>query len=196
MADHTDNALRASIKALNDVVLPALDPADPLAMEQLRLVASFLEFLRGPLPYLHGRNRFELSAYLELGRRLLPEARLCSAEVVASLESGIAAGAALLMRADASIDAMQSATAELSAAISALVRVVASADDAVRHRVEQAVVSASKPLLDMERSWALPQGFELDAASLPPLASALEVVQQSPSEVAPTDQPPREGSST
>lgn len=79
MADYTDNALLASIKALNEVVLPALDPSDPLATEQLRLVAGFLKFLGARLPYVHDRNRFELEHYLALAGRLAADARLASA---------------------------------------------------------------------------------------------------------------------
>ena len=41
MADVTDNGLRAAVKALTDVVAPSIDPTDPLAKEQLRLVVDF-----------------------------------------------------------------------------------------------------------------------------------------------------------
>ena len=89
MADYTDNALLASIKALNEVVLPAVDPSDPLAGEQLRLVAGFLKFLGARLPYVHDRNRFELEHYLALGVRLAADARLASAQVSQRLDQAI-----------------------------------------------------------------------------------------------------------
>ena len=44
MADHEENAIRAAIKALSQVVAPAVDPSNPLAVEQLRLVVQFLDF--------------------------------------------------------------------------------------------------------------------------------------------------------
>lgn len=44
MAEHADRALDAAVKALSQVVAPAVDPEDPLAVEQLRLVISWLPF--------------------------------------------------------------------------------------------------------------------------------------------------------
>src|SRR3954452_4273924 len=52
-----DNALGAAIRALEEVVAPAIDPADPLAAEQLVLVIDSLRFLRERLDHLHDRAR-------------------------------------------------------------------------------------------------------------------------------------------
>ena len=173
MADYTDNALRASIKALNEVVLPSVDPTDPLAGEQLRLVAGFLKFLRARLSYMHDRNRFELEHYLALGERLAADARLASTQVSRRLDKAIEDGQALLRSDRASVDEMRSASAALSAPISGLVRVVADADPALRRRVEQTVLVGSKPWVDMQRAWFVVQGFELHPDELPPLDEAL-----------------------
>ena len=70
---------------------------------------------------------------------------------------------------------MRSATAALSAPISGLVRVVADADPALRHRVEQTVLVGSKPWVDMQRAWFVVQGFELHPDELPSLDAALRV---------------------
>jgi hypothetical protein len=173
MADYTDNALLASIKALNEVVLPALDPSDPLATEQLRLVAGFLKFLGARLPYVHDRNRFELEHYLALGERLAADARLASAQVSQRLDRAIDDAQALLRSQRASVAEMRSAAAALSAPISGLVRVVADADPALRQRVEQTVLVGSKPWVDMQRAWFVVQGFELHPDELPSLDGAL-----------------------
>ena len=173
MADYTDNALRASIKALNEVVLPALDPSDPLATEQLRLVAGFLKFLGARLPYGHDRNRFELEHYLALGERLAADARPASAEVSQRLDQAIDGARILLQGQRVSVADMRSATAALSAPISGLVRVVAHADSALRQRIEQTVLAGSKPWVDMQRAWFVVQGFELHPDELPSLDEAL-----------------------
>lgn len=55
----------------SDVVQPALDPADPLAAEQLRLAISYLEFVRTRLDYMPSRRRFELRDNLALAQALL-----------------------------------------------------------------------------------------------------------------------------
>ncbi|NDK91451.1 hypothetical protein GYA93_17985 [Gordonia desulfuricans] len=49
MIDHSENALRAVIKSLRDVVAPAVDPGDPMAQEQLALSLGTLEFLHSRL---------------------------------------------------------------------------------------------------------------------------------------------------
>ena len=175
MADYTDNALLASIKALNEVVLPAVDPSDPLAGEQLRLVAGFLKFLGARLPYVHDRNRFELEHYLALGMRLAADARLASPQVAQRLDQAIDEAEALLRGPRASVEEMRRAAAALSAPISGLARVVADAEPALRRRVEQAILVGSKPWVDMQRAWFVVQGFELHPDELPPLDEALRV---------------------
>ena len=55
MSDVTDNGLRAAVKALTDVVAPSIDPSDPLAKEQLRLVVDYLQFVRSRLDFQIGR---------------------------------------------------------------------------------------------------------------------------------------------
>lgn len=174
MADYTDNALLASIKALNEVVLPAVDPSDPLAVEQLRLVAGFLKFLGARLPYVYDRNRFELEHYLALGERLAADARGASTQVSQRLDKAIEDAGALLRGQRASVAEMRNATAALSAPISGLVRVVADADPVLRQRVEQAVLVGAKPWVDMQRAWFVVQGFELHPDELPPLDEALK----------------------
>ena len=175
MADYTDNALLASIKALNEVVLPAVDPSDPLATEQLRLVAGFLKFLRTRLPQVQDRNRFELEHYLALGERLAGDARLASPQVSQRLDEAIEDARALLRSQTASVADLRSATAALSAPISGLVRVVAHADPVLRERVEHAVLIESKRWVDMQRAWFVVQGFELHPDELPRLDEALRI---------------------
>ena len=178
MADYTDNALLASIKALDAVVSPAVDPTDPLAGEQLRLVSGFLKFLRARLFHVHDRNRFELEHYLALGEGLAADARLASPEVSQRLDSAIEEAQALLRRPRPAVDELRSATAALSAPISGLVRVVADADPVLRQRVEQAVLVGSKPWVDMQRAWFVLQGFELHADELPSLDEALRATSR------------------
>ena len=66
MPDYTDNSFRASIKALEDVVAPALDPSNPLAAEQLRLVSGFLRFFQERRHALAEYERAELAWHVDL----------------------------------------------------------------------------------------------------------------------------------
>jgi hypothetical protein len=175
MADTTDNVFLASIKALDKVVLPAVDPADPLAGEQLRLVSGFLKFLRSRVPHLGQRLRFELGHGLALARDVLPEARLVSDEVARRLDAAIDQATAAQAQASASEAQLRAATAALNAPVSVLVRLVGSGavDAGLCRRVERKVVEGSKPWVDMQRTWFLPQGFELRPGDLPGLDEAL-----------------------
>jgi hypothetical protein len=174
MIDHTDDGLRAAIKALDEVVAPAIDTANPLAVEQLRLVSRFLGFLRSRIPYEHARARHELHHYLGLAQTLVT-----LAPNDAPVRSRDAIGAAIhsatpvLHEASASAQQIQSAIASLSSATSALVREVAVASPAVRAPIERAVVLAAQQLLDAQRAWFLPMGFEPDPRCVPSINEAL-----------------------
>jgi hypothetical protein len=52
-----DLQLRVVIKALREVVAPALDPANELAKEQLGLSIATLAVVQARLPYLHAGLR-------------------------------------------------------------------------------------------------------------------------------------------
>ncbi len=174
MIDQTDDGLRAAIKALDEVVAPALDAANPLAVEQLRLVSRFLGFVRSRAEWQLPRDRFELRHQLELARVLHG---LAPAEGAVPAREGlaeaIAAASTLPMQPDAPQAALRAAIDALSAASSVLVRSVADAPEAVRRPIEREVVRASRSLLDAHRAWFLPMGFEPDASQVPSLPAAL-----------------------
>lgn len=169
MADYTDNALLASMKALEKVVLPALDPADPLAGEQLRLVLGFLKFLRLRLPLWQARVHFELAHYLGLAQQLASDARQLSDAVSLRLDAAIEQASALQRDELPTAEAAKAASAALATAISALARVAATAQPALRREVERRILAGSRQWVDMQRAWFAPQGFEMHPAELPPL---------------------------
>lgn len=175
MADTTGNAVRAAIKALDEVIAPALDPAQPLAAEQLRLVRGLLDFLGARVALLHERHRFELEHYAALAQQLAADAAQVSGEAAATLAAALAGAAPVRADPLASNDAMAAATAPLAAAASALVREAAGAEPALRRRIEQAVIRGARPWVDVQRAWFAPRGFELEPDTLPPLADALAV---------------------
>ncbi|MDB5818141.1 MAG: hypothetical protein JWQ11_1781 [Rhizobacter sp.] len=175
MIDHTDDGIRAAIKALDEVVAPALDPANPLALEQLKLVSRFLGFLRSRLPYEHLRSSHELRHYLALARQLV-EIAPNEGPVHArdALLGAIHEATPLISDPTCSPVQLEAGTKRLSAALSTLVRDVAEAPPAVRDSVERAVTHAARRLLDAQRAWFLPMGFEPDPARVPSMEEALE----------------------
>lgn len=173
MADHIDNGLIASIKALTDVVAQSVDPSNPLAREQLTLVTRYLGFLRQRLPYQFERDRFELDHYLALAKALTGLAQNGVVAGAPSLEAAVSAGEAVLLSARPTTAQVRSAIDKLTTAISVLVRCVAAAEPDLRRQVERKVTVASARLFDLQRAWYLPMGFEPDPKLVPTLEQAL-----------------------
>lgn len=158
--DHTDAALRAVVKTLRDVVAPALDPADPLAHEQLRLAVDYLEFLRGRFEWLHGRERFDLTHHLDMARAMCRIGGPVSARVATALAASIDRGERVIVDPAAAMPALKSTTAALAAAIAAVVQEAAGWEDNVRRDIERCVLAATDERNEFERTWYLPLGFD------------------------------------
>lgn len=173
MMDHTDNTLRAAIKALTEVVAPAIDSRDPQATEQLRLVIDALQFLRDRLDYLHDRNRFEVSHYVDLAQAIVDDAATAVPTHARELRDAIQAGAAVLERADARDPDLRAASAALARAVRLIVRELPTVDEDTRRRIEWRILTATKRQLIADRAWHYPQGFDPDPAADLPLEAVL-----------------------
>ena len=172
MADHTINALSAAARALDDVIFDAVDPGHPLAREQTRLISKYLKLLQSRLEYAYDRNRFELSHYTDLGGGLLADAASLSPVIAAALGAAVEAGRRQRDLAGARAPDLQASAQRLAAIITALIRTAAGTEPALRQRIETAVLLASKTLLDAQRAWFLPQGWEPDPTLVPPIKGA------------------------
>lgn len=156
--DHSTNTLTAAMKSLSDGVRPAVDPADPLATQQLSLVTDYLGFLRGRLPYLHTRARVELRAAQDLAAQLRPHVPAVDAEAVQPLEDALAVAADVHELAPLTV--VESATAQILAVVREIVRAAPGAGPEVRRSVERAVFEDSERMSGFYRSWYLPLGFD------------------------------------
>lgn len=173
MTDVTENGLRAAVKALRDIVAPAISHADPLAIEQLRLVVDYLEFVRQRLDFFHERDRFELDHNLTMARALDALGVPGSDGTMALLGSAIQDGANAYALAAASSPALKSAAATLAAAIRELIRESAGFDAQIRRRVERCVLDATDERITFDRAWYLPLGFDPAGGDVPALADLL-----------------------
>lgn len=174
MADYTDNGLLASIKALEKVVMPALDGADPLATEQLRLVSGFLKFLRSRMEHGYPRQLFELDHSLRLAQQVAADATLLrSPELSQRLAAAVAQGQALAAQAVPLPADVRSAAAELATVVAGVARAAAVADAPLRRRIERQVMAGSKRWVEMQRAWFAPMGFDLRPDELPRMDHAL-----------------------
>jgi hypothetical protein len=166
--DHTVPALRAAVTAMNEIVIPAVDPAHPLAREQATIVSGLLAMLAERVPHLHTRAIFEADHFRAVAAAVAEDA----AEVSPALADELAAQAA---RRDpsATTPAVEEATARLAQCLTALIRTAGRTDTPTARRIEATVLDRSGALLDARRAWFLPQGWESDASAVPHLDAAL-----------------------
>ena len=172
--DHADNTLGAAIKALEEVIAPAVDPADPLAAEQLALVVHSLKFLRDRLDHLHDRARFDARHHLALAHSVADDAAACAPEGARALAQAVESATAVTGSTDARTPELRTAAADLAAALRTVVREAAEADDDLRRRIERRIVEGTRERIEADRAWHLPQGFDPDPSSVvQPLEAAL-----------------------
>ena len=179
MANHADNDFRAAAKALADVVAPAIDPRNPLARQQLKLVVDWLDFYRSRLPYNQDRERLELAVQLDTARAIasaVPAAAAAAAiAAVAALRAAIGAASTVHAGLGPRPVEVRAVTARLEDEISAVVRLSAGFDEPARRSIERVVVRDAKTLLDAQRAWFLPQSIEPDPGAIAPLEVALRI---------------------
>ncbi len=177
MQMHPALQIQSMIKALTDVVLPAVDPANKLAQEQTRLVLGTLGLMAQQYPLRFQFNCDELSRLLKLAG-VLQEVARGGPEIAACVGKMVVAAAVAgrtLERAQAGPDAVEQAVREMRAATSQVVRsVYIDGDEAALKQVESAVLAHAKDQLLRDRSWVLTQGWEPDPAALPKIQDLLE----------------------
>jgi hypothetical protein len=164
MVPDLDLQLQAVIKALKDTVMPAVDPAHRMAIEQLGLSIATLSMVRERLPLAGLREWQDLANAIALGRATLAESSS------AALEQAIGDGAPLLDDARPAPGARPAATRAILAAVSMAVR---DADDGNAAALMRTVVEASSPALDLARAWGKSAGFEPDPDEVPEVAALL-----------------------
>ncbi len=158
--DQTDVGLKSVVKALTDTVAGAIDPADHLAREQLRLAASYVDFVRKRLDFIHARERYDLKHYSSLARQLLAIGLPRNMGAIAELRFHLDAAKALLEDPDARTDRTRATAMELAHAVSLVIQEVHETSTPHAVVVDRAVLSASEEKLEMERIWYQPVGFD------------------------------------
>ncbi|MBB4631630.1 hypothetical protein [Sphingosinicella soli] len=164
MIPDLDLQLQVVIKALKDTVMPAVDPAHRMAIEQLGLSIATLSMVRERLPLAGLREWQDLANAIALGRATVAEVSS------AVLEQAIGDGAALLDEARPAPGARTAATRAVLSAVSMAVR---EADDGSETALMRTIVEASRPALDLARAWSKSAGFEPDPDEVPEVVALL-----------------------
>jgi conjugal transfer/entry exclusion protein len=164
--------IKSVLKAMSDVVLPALDPSNQLAQEQARLCMGLLSLLSTQMPLQYRFDCDELRRLRAMGERLLPLAdpRVVEASTLQTLAQAIRTAADVLDRAKAEPAELVESVRSLRAITGALVQqACASGTGADTKALERVVLDSSAEQLLRDRAWLLPQGWEPDPASFPPI---------------------------
>jgi hypothetical protein len=164
------------VKAMTDVVLPALDPNNRLAQEQARLVVGTLSLMAKQLPLQYRFDCDALARLIHFAHELQEHVRGASNAQAAVEQLGACAGAAshVLERAQADPEELVRAIHSLRSAVGAVVNEVSEGASASQFAgVQQSVLAHAKDQLLRDRSWLLVQGWEPDPASVPPIDTLL-----------------------
>lgn len=155
-----DVQLQVAIRALEDVVAPALAGAEKHVIEQLHLAIATAGFVKQRLPDARGYARMELAAYCALAE----ESVACAAGGNA-LASAAADGRAMLGSAAAGTDEIVANTRRLRDEVTALGS--RWAGTGTGQELDRLVLRHGAGMVGQARQWASPYGFELNPADLP-----------------------------
>jgi hypothetical protein len=164
-----DIQIQSMIKAMIDVVLPAVDPEHKMALEQARLVISTLQLVAKRLPIAYRYDVDELRRYVAFARDLVAEVGPdVGWPVMTELQTLAADGGDVLDRALAEPAEIESAIFELRLAVGKLVQEAnQQGSSEARKTVRKLVLAASKVELGRERALVVDMGFETDLNDMP-----------------------------
>lgn len=164
-----DLQLQSMIKAMSDIVLPAVDTDNRLAQEQARLVIATLQLVAKRLPIAYRYDRDELGRYLTLSRDLLAQVGASLADPLASLlKQLVSDGVDVFERARAEPAELEQSVFALRAAVGDLIQETRTQNDPrCRAAVRKLVLIAAKVELDRERALVVDIGFEADPNDMP-----------------------------
>lgn len=162
--------IQSMIKAMVDVVLPAVDPDHKMAQEQARLIIGTLQLVARRLPVSYRYDCDELRRYIGLAVALVGcGAAAVDPQLLKDIDRLTARGAQLLERPCVEPMELERAAFELRAAVSQAVQVACAAGTPqIRQVVRRLVLESSKVELQRERALVMDMGFESDPARRPP----------------------------
>ena len=168
MPDPSENGFSAAIKALNEVVAPAVDRSNPLAVEQLRLVSMFLEFYLSQRDLSRKLDWTELNLNVELGHAVC--ACFHSTDpMIKNLNRMLLLASRDLKITGSPASKWRDHTSNILGSVSQLLRSCAYQNFELFETLSSKVLEKSGEILALKRSWFLPLGIEAKPDALPSL---------------------------
>lgn len=170
MIPSIDDRLDSMARAIQEAILPSLDPKQSLAIEQAHLTLGQIAIIRQQLDLAPAFERHEAEAMVALARRLLADARggVETTKAAEDLQQAVAAATW------DSPPAVRAITHSVGCAIEALIAASGiDGDDAFRQSSFDHVLAAGRETALRDRSWNRSSGFEIADANLPEIATLL-----------------------
>lgn len=158
-----DVQLQVALRALEEVVAPALSQSEKHVMEQLQLAIATIGFVKTRLPDARRYARMETSHFARLGQDVAE----CAGDE-AHLSALVREARAMLDDPAAEVADYDGMTSRLRSEIAALGS--RCGDPEKRKAIDGIVLRESAALLGQARQWTSPFGFELKPEDLPPPA--------------------------
>ena len=169
--------LRSMIKAMTEVVLPAVDPENDLACEQAQLVLGMLHLMAARLPWQFHYDIDALDRAVALSSKIDQDADGGpeTQAALAALKDAATNGGRVLAGAKSSPEDLEQAILDLRAkTASTLNAMQIDGDPECRKTIGRAVLEAAREQTTRERAWFAPQGWDTEAEAPPPLETMLE----------------------
>ncbi|WP_347718631.1 hypothetical protein [Sphingomonas sp.] len=165
MIQSFETQLQVSLRALGEIVAPALAGADKHVIEQLHLVMAALGFMSARLSSAATFQRAELEGYIALAEEAAANFRQHRGSDCEPLVEAVSAARSALVSSTAEADCYQRSTRRLRELVAALIG--QSTSEAEAADLQALVLARSGEMLSDARLWCLPLGFELDPDALP-----------------------------
>ena len=172
----TEIQLSAMIRAMKDVVIPAVDAKNELAMQQAQMVVGLLNLMSHQLPVQFRFDRDELQRLVASAQSLskLKSQDPAIGEAAAQLQACSARATDVLERCATDPVELTTAVRDMREATSILMTATSGGQDKVAlDAVEGVVLRLSKEQLLRDRSLMLPQGWEPDPTAVPEIEKLL-----------------------
>jgi len=166
MVPNVDLLIGAALRAMKDVVAPAIPPEQGVAVEQARMVIGVLSLLQQRVSFEGARSLKELEIAVELAEQL-----------VSVLSDPDALKAELKAARQGSEEAIDERKRD-SITKSLLSCLAASIDNEVNREVKdqllRVVLQVSSKQTSLTRAWSMPSGFEPASSDVDPLIALTE----------------------
>jgi|GEM_PF-548614 len=183
MSPDFDLRTRVMMAALEDVIIPAIDPKNSLAIEQSKLLLGNLGMMRDQIDYYHAYETVELASLTKLLETLSLHNGPASPETAGLIAEGSAAAGPVV-----ATSALRKISRTMREAARSIIDAAAAKGGDAERESQQAVLAYSEEALTRERAWTAGYGFDVFPETLRSIPTSLELAQHET-----TTSAPREG---